>query len=128
VARIEGVRNLILTAGSGSDGSGRLGARGGGAGHRRLVSTAARGSGSPDFAKPDAPVAKSSGAWVWDGLRDMHNPLRALAGLGRALGYGCDDGGGSARHGIAGLRVFGLASAWIRLQKDVGVCAVAEPT
>jgi hypothetical protein len=81
-ARIEGVRDLILTAGSGSDGSGRLGARGGGAGHRRLVSVAVRGSGSPNFAKSDAPVAKSSGSWVWDGLRDLHNPPRALAGLG----------------------------------------------
>jgi hypothetical protein len=62
-ARIEGVRDLILTAGSRSDGSGRLGARGGGAGHRSLVSAVARGSGSPDFAKSDAPVAKSSGAF-----------------------------------------------------------------
>jgi hypothetical protein len=95
-----------------------------GGGHRRLVSAAARGSGSPDFANSDAPVAKSSRAWGWDGLRDMHNPPRALAGLGRALGCGCDDGGSSARHGIANVRAFGRASARIRLQKGVGVCAV----
>jgi hypothetical protein len=57
----------------------------------------ARGSGSPDFANFGAPVAKSSGAWVWDKLRDMRNPPRALAGLGEARGHGCDGGGGSAR-------------------------------
>jgi hypothetical protein len=83
-ARIEGVHDLILTAGSRSDGSGRLGAWGGGAGHWRLVSAVVRGSGSPDFADSGAPVAKSSGAWVWDRLRDMRNPPRVLAGLGKA--------------------------------------------
>jgi hypothetical protein len=121
VAWIEGVCDLILTTGSGSDSSGRLGAQGGGAGHRRLVSAAARGSVSPNFAKSDAPVAKSNGAWVWDGLRDMHNPPRSLAELGRALGCGCDDHGGSAWHGITGVCAFGRASARIQLQK--GVCS-----
>jgi hypothetical protein len=101
-----------------------LGMRVGGAGHRRLVSAVARGSGSLDFAKSDAPVAKSSRAWVWDGLRDMYNPPRALAGLGRALGCGCDDSGGSAQHGINGVHAFDRASARIRLQKAVGVCSV----
>jgi hypothetical protein len=95
-----------------------------GGGHRRLVSAAARGSGSPDFTNSDALVAKSSRAWGWDGLRDMHNPPRAFAGLGRALCCGCGDGGGSARHGIARVHAFGRASARIRLQKGVGVCAV----
>jgi hypothetical protein len=83
--------------GSGSDGSRGLGTRGGGAGHRRRVPAAARGSGSPDFANSGALVAKSSGAWVWDKLRDMRNPPRALAGLGEARECGCDGGGGSAR-------------------------------
>jgi hypothetical protein len=85
--------DLIVGVGSGSDGSRGLGARGGGAGHRRRVSAVARGSGSPDFTNSGTPVAKSSGAWIWDKLRDMRNPPRALAGLGEARGCGCDGGG-----------------------------------
>jgi hypothetical protein len=54
----------------------------------------------------------------------MHNPPRALAGLDRALGYGCNDGGGSAWHGITGVHAFGRARARIQLQKGVGVGAV----
>jgi hypothetical protein len=100
---------------------GPIGAWGGGAGHRRLVSTAARGSGSPDFANSNAQMAKSSGAWVWDGIRDMHNPPRALAGLGRALGCGCDDGGGSARHGFASVLCSGCRNGlWSTISSAKG--------
>jgi hypothetical protein len=97
VDRIEGVRDLILTAGSGSDGSGRLGARGGGAGQRRPVSASARGSGSPDFTVNGAPGVKLSGAWVCHDQRDTRNPPGALAGLGGARGCAHSGEGGSAR-------------------------------
>jgi hypothetical protein len=123
-ARIERVRDLILTAGSGSDGSGRLGARGGGAGHQRLVSAVARGSGSPDFANSGAPVAKSSGAWVWDRLRDMRNPPRVLAGLGKARGRGCDGGGSSCKAELDGVRACVLFWAQERAQTGPRACAV----
>jgi hypothetical protein len=81
-ARIKGVRDLILIAGSGSDDSGRLGARGGGAGHRRPVSLAARGLGSPDFTVNGAPGVKSSSAWLCRDQRDTRNPPGALTGSG----------------------------------------------
>jgi hypothetical protein len=72
-----------------------LGARGGGAGHRRRLPAAAHGSSSPDFANSGAPVAKSSGVWVCHDQRDTRDPPRGLAGLGEARGCDCDGGGGS---------------------------------
>jgi hypothetical protein len=81
--------------GSGSDGSRGLGARGGGAGHRRRVPVAARGSGSPDFANSGAPVVKTSGASVYHDQHDTHDPPGSLAGLRNARGHGCDGRGGS---------------------------------
>jgi hypothetical protein len=75
-------RDLIVGVGSGSYGSRGLGARGGGAGHRRPASAAARGSGLPDFTDSGAPVANKARVCVREGQRDMCNPPRALAGLG----------------------------------------------
>jgi hypothetical protein len=83
--------------GSGSDGSWGLGARGGSAGHRSPASAAAHGSGSLDFNDSDAPVANKARVCVREGQRDMCNPPRALAGLSKARGRGCDGSGGSAR-------------------------------
>jgi hypothetical protein len=63
---------------------------------------------SPDFTVNGAPEAKSGGAWVWDKLRDTSKPPRAKAGLGKDSGDAHDDGGGSARRRIAGVRRSGL--------------------
>jgi hypothetical protein len=62
-ARVEGVRDLIFSVHFESE----------------LVS---RGGASLELNEIDAPRVKSSGAWVWDQLRDMRNPPRVLAGLG----------------------------------------------
>jgi hypothetical protein len=59
---------------------------------------------SPDFTVNGAPEAKSGGAWVWDKLRDTSKPPSAKAGLGKHSGDTHDDGGGSARRRIAGVR------------------------
>ena len=40
---------------------------------------------------------KSTGLWVYDGLRGMRDPPMACAGLGKARGGGFDGGGSSAR-------------------------------
>jgi hypothetical protein len=85
-----------MGVGLGSDGSWGLGARGGGAGHRSLASAAARSSGSPDFTDSGAPMANKARVCVREGQHDMCNPPRALAGLGKARGRGCNDSGGSA--------------------------------
>jgi hypothetical protein len=60
-ARIEGVRDLILTAGSGSDGLGQLGARGGGAVTPATKSRGAAARGSPDFTVNSAPESNQVG-------------------------------------------------------------------
>jgi hypothetical protein len=70
-----------------------------------LTPAAVRGSGSPELLKSDAPRVKTTRAQVWDGLRDMGNPPRVTAGLGEVSGGAHDDGGGSARRRIAGVRV-----------------------
>ena len=43
------------------------------------------------------PGVKSTGLWVYDGLRGMRDPPMACAGLGKARGGGFDGGGSSAR-------------------------------
>jgi hypothetical protein len=86
-----------MGVGSRSDGSQGLGVRGGGAGHRRQVPAAARGSGSPDLSNSGAPVVKSSGAWVYRDQRYTRDPPGPLAGLGGAQGCGCDGGGRPVR-------------------------------
>jgi hypothetical protein len=96
-ARIEGVRDLILTAASGSDGSGQLGARGGNAVTPVTKSHGGVAWGSPDFTVNGAPGVKSSGAWVYRDQRDTRDPLGALAGLGGARDCARGGGGGSAR-------------------------------
>jgi hypothetical protein len=98
------IRELIVCVGSGSYGSGQLDVRGGGAGHRRPASAVARGSGSPDFTDSGAPVAYKARVCVTEGVRDMCNPPRALAGLGEARGRGCDGSGGSARRSSPAMR------------------------
>jgi hypothetical protein len=55
----------------------------------------ARGSGSPDFAKSDAPVAKSSGAWVREDHHTIRDRPRAFAGLGVLWACTRIGGGGS---------------------------------
>jgi hypothetical protein len=57
----------------------------------------ASAQGSPELIENDAPGIKSTRAWVWNGLRDMRNPPRALVGLGEVRGHGCNGGSGSAR-------------------------------
>ena len=42
------------------------------------------------------PGVKSTGLWVYDGLRGMRDPPMACAGLGKARGGGFDGGGSSA--------------------------------
>jgi hypothetical protein len=54
----------------------------------------------------------------------MHNPLRALAGLGRALGYGCDDGGGSTRMASPACVRSAVLVLGSGCKRGVGVCAV----
>jgi hypothetical protein len=76
-----------------------------------LTPAAARGSGSLELLKADALRVKTTRARVWDGLRDMGNPPRATAGLGEVSGGAHDDGGGSARRRIAGVRRSGLREA-----------------
>jgi hypothetical protein len=61
VAQIEGVRDLILTAGSGLDGSGQLGARGGGAVMPATKSRGGAARGSPDFTVNSAPGSNHAG-------------------------------------------------------------------
>jgi hypothetical protein len=56
----------------------------------------ARGSSSPELLKSDAPGVKTTRARVRDGLRDMGNPPRATAGLGRPLSGDIDGGRGFA--------------------------------
>jgi hypothetical protein len=97
MARIEGVRDLILTAGSGLDGSGQLGVRGGGAITPTTKSRGGAARGSPDFTVNDGLGVKSSGAWVCHDHRDMRDPPRALAGLEGAPRCARGGGGGSAR-------------------------------
>ena len=43
------------------------------------------------------PGVKSTGLWVYDGLRGMRDPPMACTGLGKARGGGFDGGGSSAR-------------------------------
>jgi hypothetical protein len=97
VARIEGVRDLILTAGSGSDGSGQMGAQGGGDVTPATKSCGGAARGSPNFTVNGAPGVKSSGAWVRHDQRDTRDPPGALADLGGAWGCACGGGGGSVR-------------------------------
>jgi hypothetical protein len=89
--------DLIPRVDLGLGGQGQLGARGGGAGHRRRVPAAVRSSGSPDFANSGAPVAKSTGLWVWRDQRVMRDLPGAKAGLEGALGCARGGGGGSTR-------------------------------
>jgi hypothetical protein len=107
--------NLVRTVRSARRGSGRsdldrtgpiwLGSRGRWGGRRNSTPAAARGSGSLELLKSDAPRVKTTRARVWDGLRDMGNPPRVTAGLGEVSGGAHDDGGGLARRRIAGARV-----------------------
>jgi hypothetical protein len=96
-AQIERVRDLILIAGSGSDGSGQLGAQGGGAVTPATKSRGGAARGSPDFTVNGAPGVKSNGAWVCRDQRDTRDPPRALAGLGGARGCARGGRGGSVR-------------------------------
>jgi hypothetical protein len=88
--------DLISTAGFGSDGSGRLGARGGGAVTPATKSRGIAARGLPDFTVQGAPGVKSTGLWVWCDQRVMRDLPRAKAGLGGALGCARGGGGGSA--------------------------------
>jgi hypothetical protein len=100
-----------------------LGARDGGAGHRRWFPAAARGSGSPDFAKSGTPVVKSGGAWVCRDQRDTRDAPGTLASLGGARGRGCDSGGGSVRRRspVCGIPALGTGQSLRHLaQKDQG--------
>jgi hypothetical protein len=108
---------------SGSDGRHLTRVRDGGVGHLRRVPVVARGSGSPDFTNSGAPVAKSSGAWVYRDQRDTHDPPGGLAGLGEARGRDCDGGGGSAPE-LAGVRACVLFWAQERAQTGSHACAV----
>ena len=49
------------------------------------------------------PGVKSTGLWVYDGLRGMRDPPMACAGLGKARGGGFNGGGSSAWRGLGGL-------------------------
>jgi len=92
-----------------------LGARGGGASRRRRRS---RGGGSPEMAELGPPGVKSTGLWVYDGLRGMRDPPMACAGLGKARGGGFDGGGSSARRRSPGRTrwaALGLASGRKRM-------------
>jgi len=60
--RSKGYAVLILCIGVRSGGQDWLGARGGGEGHRRPFSAAARGGNSPEFTNLGAPGAYSSGS------------------------------------------------------------------
>jgi hypothetical protein len=91
------------------------------------VPAAARVSGSPDLASSGSPVAKSSGAWVWDKLRYMRNPPRALAGLGEARGRGCDGGRGSTRRSSPACAC-ACCSGHRKGHKRGPHCARARPT
>ena len=71
-----------------------MGGRGGGAERRRLVPTAARRRGSPEFTEISAPGVKSARVLAGEGLHSMCNPLVALAGLEGARGS--ESGGGGS--------------------------------
>jgi hypothetical protein len=65
--------------------------------HRTPIPAVARGSSSPELLKSNASGVKTTRARVRDGLRDMGNPPRATAGLGRPLSGNIDGGRGFAR-------------------------------
>jgi len=117
-AQICWARDLIVTAGHRSDGSGRLGARAAalatGGEHLRWWAAAL----APDFTELDAPGLKSTRAWVRRVRRNTRNPPRVTAGLAEALGGECKGGGGSARHdspACAFVRCSGLEDGGKRL-------------
>ena len=89
--------DLILGAGSGSDGSGpsRATAAAGIAG--RLFPTAARLGSSPDLAEVGLPGVKSTKVWLWGDIHDTRNLLAALAGLGEVCNSERGGDGWSAR-------------------------------
>jgi hypothetical protein len=91
------IRDLIVGVGSGSYGSGQLGARGGGAATPATKSHGGAARGSPDFTVNGAPGVNKARVCVREGQCDMGNPPRALTGLGKARGRGYDGGGRSAR-------------------------------
>jgi hypothetical protein len=81
--------------GFGSDGSGWLGTRGGGAVTPATKSHGGAARGSPDFTVTGASGVKSTGLWVWHDQRIMRDLPGAKAGLGVALGCACGGGDGS---------------------------------
>jgi hypothetical protein len=70
-----------------------------------------RGGASPELLKSDAPGVKTTRARVRDGLRDMGNPPRATAGLGRPLSGDIDGGRGFARRHSPACDAPGVAVA-----------------
>jgi hypothetical protein len=84
-----------MGVGSGSYGSGQLGARGGGAATPATKSRGGAAWGSSDFTVNSAMRVNKARVCVREGQRDMGNPLRAPAGLGVARGCGYDGGGRS---------------------------------
>ena len=122
-AQICWARDLIVTAGHRSDGSGRLGARAAalatGGEHLRWRAAAL----ALDFTELYAPGLKSTRAWVRRVRRNTRNPPRVTAGLAEALGGERKGGGGSARHDLpactfmqcSGLRDGGKR-LWVRAQ------------
>jgi len=90
------------------------------------VPAAALSQTSPEFVENNAPVVKSTRAWVRRVRRNMRSPPRVTEGLSEALGGERKGGGGSARHdspACAFVRCSGLRG---RGQKTVAACAVQE--
>jgi hypothetical protein len=70
-----------------------------------LTGDSSCGGSSPELGDLGAPRVKTTRAWVWEVQRSMRDPPGAKAGLGEGSGGAHDDGGGSARRRIAGVRV-----------------------
>ena len=78
--------DLILTTGSGSDGSSGFG-RGAAAECAGILLPRRRvGKSSPDFTKLGAPGVKSTRAWVWAAHHAMRDRPRATARVGGVQG------------------------------------------
>jgi hypothetical protein len=96
-AQVEGVCDLILSVHLGSDGSGWLGARGGGAVTPATQSRGGAAQGSPDLTVNGAPGVKLGRAWIWRDQRIMRDLPGAKAGFGVLWTCARSGGDGPAR-------------------------------
>jgi hypothetical protein len=104
--RDQGATDLILPTGRRSDGSEEGGGSGGSVDSPELVSTVARGSGSPELGVPAAPVAEASRLLVREDHRGTGRRPRATAGpSGARASRATVRGGGHHRRAVfQGLR------------------------